>query len=188
MRLGPIAIPPLPRGRSSGQSLAEFAIIVPVVLLLLLAIADMGRLYTSAVAVEAAGREAADFGSFDSGNWSAANFNTTVDEMRRRACTAAAGSHLEGYETTDPVNNTTCSNPSFHCTLELSGTTVDCASSGGFVGTTDCSLATTEPPCTVHVEMDYDFRTFLAFPPMPESIAIVRHSLFRVSNLAPAIP
>ena len=185
MRLGPIAIPPHPRGRASGQSLAEFAIIVPVVLLLLLAIADMGRLYTSAVAVESAGREAADFGSFDNSYWTAANFGTTVDQMRRRACTAAAGSHLEGYETTDPVNNTTCTNPAFHCTLELSGSTVDCASSGGFVGTTDCSSALTEPPCTVHVEMDYEFRTFLSFPPMPESIAIVRSSRFRISHLLP---
>jgi hypothetical protein len=157
-------------------------------LLLLLAIADFGRLYTSAVAVEAAGREAADFGSFDTSYWddSLGNVGTTVNEMRRRACIAAAGSHLEGYETTDPVNNSTCTNPSFTCTLERGSGSADCAGSGGFVGGTNCSLPATDPACTVHVRMDYAFRTLLSVAPMPASIQIVRESRFRISNLAPA--
>jgi Flp pilus assembly protein TadG len=175
---------PRRRRRQSGQSVTEFALVVPVMLLLLLAIADFGRLYTSAVAVESAGREAADFGAFQASNWAGANAATTVGMMEQRACVAAAGSHLEGYRSTDPDNDT-CTNPTFHCSLELGADSSDCATSGGFVGATDCSLSATEPPCTVHVWMEYQFDTFLSVPPMPESIQIVRHSRFRISDLTP---
>lgn len=178
--------------RDHGQSVVEFAVILPVVLLLLVAIADFGRLYTSAVAVESSAREAADFGAFDTSYWDATlicpfgtNVDCTVAEMERRACTAAAGSHLEGYETTDPVDNTTCLNPTFSCTLELGADSVDCAASGGYVGTTNCSDPASEPPCTVYVRMDYDFRMFLSFPPLPGTVSITRESRFRISNLAP---
>jgi Flp pilus assembly protein TadG len=167
--------------------MVEFALIAPVMLLLALAIADFGRLYTSAVAVEAAAREAADFGSFDASYWSNVNLATTVGEMQRRACTAAAGSHLEGYQTSDPVNNTTCTNPTFSCALERNGASADCLGSTGFLNGVDCSNPGTEPPCTVHVQMTYQFQTFLVVPPpIPTSIAVVRNSYFRISNLQPA--
>jgi Flp pilus assembly protein TadG len=175
-----------PRRRRAGQSVVEFALITPVMLLLLLAIADFGRLYTSAVAVESAGREAADFGSFDATYWNGTNLVTTVNEMERRACVAAAGSHLEGYQTTDPVNNATCTNPTFSCTLERNGASTDCLSSSGFTNGVDCSDPATDPPCTVHVQMTYQFATFLPIPPLPSSIAVVRNSYFRISNLQPA--
>src|SRR5467141_383328 len=138
---------PASRHRQSGQSVVEFALIVPVLLLILLAVADFGRMYTSAVAVEAAGREAADFGAFEASHWNTANLNITVDEMQHRACTAAAGSHLEGYETTDPVNNSTCTNPTFTCTLERNGATADCLGGHGFTNGVDCSDPATEIPC-----------------------------------------
>jgi Flp pilus assembly protein TadG len=163
----------------------EFAIILPVILLILLGIADFGRLFASAVAVEAAGREAADFGAFDSSYWSSVNVTTTVAEMQRRACTAAAGSHLEGYSTTD-VTNATCTNPAFTCTLERNGASTDCLSSGGFTNGVDCSDASTEPPCTVHVRMTYQFNTLLPTGPVAGTLQIVRDSRFRVSNLQPA--
>jgi hypothetical protein len=117
-----------------GQSIAEFAIVVPVVFLILLAIADLGRVYTSAVAVEAAGREAADFGAFDATAWNPGNVAITVQEMKRRACVAAKGSHLEGYAQSSPSDDSSCTNPAFSCTLERNGATADCASSGGLVG------------------------------------------------------
>lgn len=181
---------PLRRRGQSGQSVVEFALVVPVMLFLLLAIADFGRLYASAVAVEAAGREAADFGSFDATYWQTtqtpANYVTTINEMERRACVAAAGSHLEGYETTDPVNNATCTNPTFSCTLERNGATIDCSNPGGFTNGIDCSNPATDPPCTVHVQMQYVFRTFLSLPPIPASLQIVRDSRFWISNLHPA--
>ncbi len=178
---------PLTRRRALGQSVVEFAIILPVILLILIGIADLGRLYTSAVAIESAAREAADFGAFDASYWDEGGLNyvATTDEMRRRACIAAAGSHLPDYETTDPVTNSTCTNPSFTCTLERNGASTDCAASAGFTNGVDCSDPATELPCTVHVRMDYQFRLILAIPPLPSSIQISRDSYFRISNLQP---
>lgn len=173
-----------PPHHESGQSVVEFAVIVPVLLLLVVAIADFGRLYTSAVAIESAAREAADFGAFTGTNWTAVNVPTTVADMEHRACTAAAGSHLEGYATSDP-DNRTCTNPSFTCTLERGGSAVPCSSSGGMVAGIDCSDPATEPPCTVHVRLDYDFRAILGLAPLPDVISLGRDSRFRVSNLTP---
>jgi hypothetical protein len=155
-------------------------------MLLLIAIADFGRIYASAVAVEAAGREAADYGAFDASRWSSSNYATTIGEMQRRACVAAAGSHLEGYQTTDPGNNATCTNPVFSCTLERNGAATDCLNSGGFTNGVDCSNPATDPPCSVHVQMTYTFQTMLSVPPMPSSVQLIRDSRFRISCLTVA--
>lgn len=182
------------RRPSSGQSVVEFAVVLPIVLLLVVAIADLGRVYASAVAIESAAREAADYGAFDASYWTSelpppdSNYIKTTHEMNRRACVAAAGSHLQGYETTDPVNNSTCSNPVFSCTLERNGATTACSTSGGFTNGVDCSDPDTDPPCTVHVRLDYQFRLILAIPPMPSSILISRDSYFRISNLEAPSP
>jgi hypothetical protein len=113
-----------------------------------------------------------------------------VVEMKRRACVAAKGSHLEGYAQSDPADDASCTNPAFTCTLDRGGVSVDCASSAGAVAGADCSkdLSVTDPPCTVHVRLDYDFTTFFAIPPMPSSIAIVRESRFRMSSLDAPTP
>src|SRR5688572_730437 len=164
------------RRRQGGQSVVEFGVIFPVVMLFLIAIADLGRLYTGAVAVESAAREAADFGAFQADNWAPVNVATTLAGMEERACTAAAGSHLQDYATTDPANNTTCTNPSFACTLEHGGASTDCASSGGFTNGINCSDPLTEPPCIVHVRMTYTFHLLLAIPPLPSTIDVNRDS------------
>jgi hypothetical protein len=174
--------PNLLTDRSAGQSLAEFAIVVPVVMLLLIGIADLGRLYTSVVAVESAAREAADFGAFDADNWTAGNIPTTLERMELRACTAAAGSHLQDYES--PVSDaSTCTNPAMTCTLERNGAATECSSSSGFTNGVDCSAVATDPPCTVHVQMSYTFHLILAVPPFPSTIDVTRDSHFRISDL-----
>ena len=48
-----------------------------------------------------------------------------------------------------------------------------------------CSDSMVEPACTVHVRLEYQFRTILGLPPLPSSIEIGRDSRFRVSDLAP---
>jgi hypothetical protein len=136
------------------------------------------------VAVESAAREAADFGAFDDDNWLPVNIATTLEAMELRACTAAAGSHLQDYESTDP-DDKTCENPTYTCTLERNGVSTECALSGGSTDGVDCSDPTTEPPCTVHVRMDYNFHLLLAIPPFPSTIAIGRDSYFQISNLNP---
>ena len=48
------------RRRASGQSMAEFALIVPILLIVFIAIADFGRIFGASIAVEAATRNAAE--------------------------------------------------------------------------------------------------------------------------------
>jgi Flp pilus assembly protein TadG len=163
------------RTRHSGQSVVEFALVVPVILLLVIAIADFGRLYTGAVAVEAAAREAADFGSFHASNWATTpvdNRSVIIQLMEKRACTAASGSHLEGYaEPVGTVDHATCTNPVFSYTLEPD--------------VPGCADSLTEPPCVVHVQVDYEFKLILGLAPFPASIHVVRDSRFRMADLTP---
>lgn len=174
---------------SRGQSLVEFALIFPLMLILVVGIADFGRIYVAAVAVEAAAREAADYGAFNSSYWlvdggtGTDNPPITKAEMERRACTAAAGSHLEGYaEPAGTVGHSTCTNPAMTCTLvNPDGTEVACETYPGGV----CHVSTTDPPCLVHVELSYEFRTILQLPLVPGSITLTRHSRFAVSDLTP---
>jgi hypothetical protein len=53
---------PAPDGRPHprGQSMVEFALVLPMLLVLLLGIADFGRVFTSAITVEAAARNGAE--------------------------------------------------------------------------------------------------------------------------------
>jgi Flp pilus assembly protein TadG len=162
------------RHSQNGQSLVEFVLVVPIVLVLLLAIADFGRIYTSLVAVESAAREAADFGAFKADYWLddgvIDNRSITVAEMERRACTSAAGSHLAGYEEpTGTIGHATCTNPAFSYALEPDDPT--------------CWEATTLPPCTVHVTLTYRFDTILGIPPLPSSVTFQRDSRFRITDL-----
>jgi hypothetical protein len=160
------------RHASDGQSVVEFAVVLPLMLFLVLAIADFGRIYTSAVAVESAAREAADFGSFHASYWDPANRAVTVAKMEQRACVAAAGSHLEGYaEPEGTVGHATCTNPTFSYALEPDDPS--------------CWDPLTEPPCVVHVWIDYDFNMILSFPPLPGTLHIQRDIRFRMADLTP---
>ena len=104
-------------------------------------------MYVSAVAVEAAAREAADFGAFKSDQWTAVNVPVTTAEMLRRACVAAQGSHLEGYA--GASDRSTCTNPGFSCTLEWSG--IDrLRDLDGMVG---APTVRSRPPSPVHVHV-----------------------------------
>ena len=175
---------------SVGQAVAEFALVFPLMLLLVLAVADFGRLYTSAIAVEDSAREAADFGAFSTSYWAtnAGVYNgpATVELMEERACVSAAGSHLEGY-VDGPVTaggHRTCTNPTFTCTLETAGgQSADCVASGGIVAGIDCSDPATEPPCIVHVRMTYVFTLIGAVGPLPQTFDFGRDSRYSISAL-----
>ena len=175
-----------------GQAVAEFAIIAPIVLILLLGVADFGRLYTSLVAVEAGAREAADLGAFDPGNWdtglSPTNPGQTVIRMEQAACSSAAQSHLEGYaEPTGTVDHATCTNPTMTCTLEQQGQSpVDCASYTGAVG--GCGDHATDPPCVVHVALTYEFDTLVHVPVIPSALTFTRDARYAVSGLSTGTP
>jgi hypothetical protein len=84
----------LPRGRrrerTRGQSLVEFALVLPIMLILLAAAIDLGRLFYAYVAVENAAKEGAFYGSRnplcdDSGNPNCANPNNVVWHVQNEA-------------------------------------------------------------------------------------------------------
>lgn len=156
-------------------------------MLLLVGVADLGRWYTSAIGIESAAREAADFGAFDESQWAAANPPLTVQGMIQRACTAA--STLPDYQG-DPVGTPamTCTNPTLVCTISpdpgsgFSGsqpcTTYDDAVTGW-----GCAVDGALPPCRVTVRLTHVFKLFLGIPPMPSSITFDRTSIFAMSDL-----
>jgi Flp pilus assembly protein TadG len=156
-----------------GQGLAEFALIVPLMFILAIAVGDFGRLFNAAVATESAAREAADYGAFlGSSNWSnaAAPWSTTETEMRLRACTAM--SEQGDFENTA---GTCTGNPVMTWRLEEangSAPTSDCGNRLGLVA-----------PCRVHVTVTYIFKPLIAVPPIPGSLTLVRDSWFAISDL-----
>ena len=151
--------------------------------LIVVAIADFGRLFSAAVATEAAAREAADYGAFlGSDRWAATNTPWTTNdvEMRRRACAAAA--QLQGFDNTagDCTDNPSVAwellsrnSPSspYH-EVNPAFAQDECAGRGGL-----------SDPCVVHVTVTFTFRPFLSIPPIPAALDITRDSWFAVSDL-----
>lgn len=159
---------------SPGQSLVEFALLLPLMLLLAVAVADFGRLFTSMIGVESAAREAADYGAMQGKlNWVPAQIPQNEAAMRARACTAAAT--LSDYVGDPPgTAGMTCSNPSFAYTYD-----VERPPSSG-----ECwSQLEFDDPCIVHVTMTYDFHMFLNFAPLPPVLHLTRESRFAISDL-----
>lgn len=173
-----------------GQSIVEFTLVLPVMLILLLGIVDLARIYTTMLSVESAAREAADYGTtLGAGKWqSPTPADVTVAEMQRRACVASSN-------LTDFVPATGgCSNPSFsYCVT---------SSPGGSCGPLDPSAGCEDPlrssPCIITVTLHYDFHLLapLNFQFMgvqygiPSTISFDRDSSFAMTDidLAPGAP
>lgn len=154
---------------------------------LLLAIVDLARIYTTMLSVESAAREAADFGTtFGAEKWQGTQVDATVAEMKRRACIAA--SNLPDYEGPDAD----CTNPAFeYCMTPTAGGTC------GPVNPLDgCDIETRSEPCTVTVTLTYDFELFAPLNieflgvriGLPSTLTFERDSTFAMTDidLAPA--
>lgn len=168
--------------RQAGQSVVEFALVLPILVILMVGIIDLGRIYTTMLSVESAAREAADYGTFGSQNWGPARYSVTEAMMELRACVAA--SDLPGYVGPDDA----CANPAF--AYELSGNkgvTWE-AYSATLV---DCDNATREPPCWVKVTLRYDFDLFVPLNleifgvryGLPNTLTFERESIFPMTDL-----
>jgi hypothetical protein len=178
------------RASRRGQSVVEFALVAPIMIVLLLAVVDLSRIYTTMISVESAAREAADYGTFGSQRWDPTLFDLTPDgtvaQMERRACRAA--SNLPDYR--GPDDN--CSNPTF--AYELSGdrgATWTASPTADEVTALACDDKLREPPCWVRVTLHYDFRLIAPLHiefggvslGLPESLSFDRSSTFPVTDL-----
>ena len=160
--------------------MVEFVLVVPIMLILFLIIADFGRLYASALTIEAAARQAADFGSFESQYWSDAS--GTAEKMEHRACVAA--SKLPDYAgETDPADLAwTCTNPSVSYQL------IDHVALGG---SENCTDPDNSHPCWLEVTVQYTFHLIAPISlslggsqvGLPETMPITRTSIFALSDL-----
>jgi TadE-like protein len=172
------------RRRRSGQSIVEFALVLPIMVVVLLGILDLARVYTTMMSVESAAREAADYGTtLGAGKWQdGAPKAGTIAEMQRRACVAA--SDLPDY--VDPDNDPTtgnCTNPTFACTITPGGNCGD-PSPG-------CEDPLNEPPCAVTVTLTHDFQLLapLNFEFMgvryglPSTLTFSRDSTFAMTDI-----
>jgi Flp pilus assembly protein TadG len=161
--------------RERGQGLVEFGLVVPIMFMLVVALGDFGRVFTSGIAVEAAAREAADYGgSLGAARWdetNAAIMALNDAEIRRRACTAA--SQLPDYAGSPlPDDTSDCTSPAVTWNLVHPAGVTNCNAPTGF-----------EKPCWVHVVVTYDFRTFIPILPIPDPITLTRESWFAISDL-----
>ena len=174
------------RGRS-GQSIVEFALVLPIMLVVLLAIVDLARIYTTMMSVESAAREAADYGTtLGAGKWQVgAPMDATVVEMQRRACVATKD--MADYTDPDSDPTTGCTNP----TVTYCLTPVD----GGTCGPVDsldaCDDPLRAPPCTVTVTVTYDFHIvapmqldfFGIHLGLPATLTLQRDSTFAMTDI-----
>ena len=182
------------RKRERGQSVVEFALVLPIMVFLLLAIVDFARIYTTMMSVESAAREAADYGTtLGAERWQAPTpMDVTDAEMRKRACVAA--SNLPDYadpETPDDPDAGNCTNPIVvYCMTAPPDTT--CEPVDPLVGNgDDCENPLREPPCTVTVTLTYDFGLFAPMNieffgvrlGLPSTITITRDSTYAMTDI-----
>ena len=174
---------------ASGQSVVEFALIVPILVVLVLAVVDMARIYTTMIAVESAAREAADYGTFGSQRWNPLSFSTiTRPAMQQRACVASK--NLPDYVGPDD----SCTNPTM--TVQVSGDKGVTWQSDPSAVAPACDDETRTPPCWMKVTLSYDFHLIAplnieAFGVrfgFPSTITIVRSSVFATTDLSLPTP
>lgn len=166
-------------------------------LVVLLAIVDFARIYTTVVSVESGAREAADYGTtLGAAKWQVgAPRDGTVAEMRKRACVAT--SNLPEY--VGPDNN--CVNPIFeYCVTPDDGVPATTETCGPINDADDCHLSTRLPPsnipCKVTVTLTYEFR--LLVPAnidvlgvtigVPPTITFERDSTFAMTDIDLSAP
>ncbi len=167
--------------------------------ILLVAIVDFARLYTTMMSIESAAREAADYGTtLGAEKWQAPTpMDATVAELRKRACVAA--SNLPDYEdpeSPDDPSAGNCTNPAVVFCMNAPPESA-CEPVDPTIGNGDnCEDPLREPPCTLTVTLTYDFRLFAPVNieffgvglGLPSNVTIVRDSTYAMTDIDLATP
>jgi len=180
------------RKRTAGQSVVEFALVAPLLVILLFAIVDFARIYTTTMSVESSAREAADYGTtLGAAKWQpGAATDATVAEMQKRTCTAA--SNLPEYSDPDGNPGNGCDNPAFdYCVTPDDGDPLTTDPCGPLNAADLCDDPLRAAPCKVTVTVAYDFRLlaplnveFLGVQiGLPSTIALERDSTFAMTDI-----
>lgn len=140
---------------SRGQSLAELALILPVLLILVLGAIDFGRLYFAYVSVTNAARNGAQYASFN------------VVQANDEDCTDGKCIRLAALADTSNLLNTSSTNPQV--------TKEPCV---------DGALDDQGRLC-VRVRVDYTFDPLVPWPGLPSSVDMSRTVQMRVGDLPP---
>ena len=161
--------------------MVEFALVLPLMLFVALAVIDLARIYTTMLSVESAAREAADYGTFGSEKWADTSVPITVADMKTRACVAS--SDLPDY--VGPDNN--CANPSFSSCLsgDRGNTCVP------YSAALACADSERDPPCRLSVTLSYTFHLLVPLNievagveyGFPSTLAFDRTSTFAMTDL-----
>jgi hypothetical protein len=179
-----------------GQSLVEFALILPLLLVLLLGIADLGRVFASAITLEAAARNAAEAAAQEyiqldpihpGPGLNAAGYQDLLDRAIEVACREAErlpDRVLSGGTCTMPVIAVCVHDDSggdSGCGSEASGAPAECTEMPGW------SAAKQGPDLYyVEVRVCYQFNLLLSVP-MADwgQIWLQKSNVFTVPNYCP---
>ena len=143
MRSSPVQLRARHRSRTLGQSVVEFALILPILLTLTGAAIDVSRVYGAWVSLEAATRDAAEQVATDT-------TVTTQAGALTRARTILCSQLLNTPGFAAPAGNpTACTSPSLTVT---------------WVSNTSSPGSTRNPLVTVTVASALPFRTFFSYP------------------------
>lgn len=142
---------------ASGQGLVEMAVALPVLILLLLAAADFGRLFYTWIAVNNAARAGAQYGS-------------------QTLTNAANTSGMQLAATTDGSNITGLTATASQCTCVTTGTSVPTCAGSNY----NCANA---PQATfVEVDTQATFNTIVNYPGIPSSITVRGTAIMQVAG------
>lgn len=137
-----------------GQSVAELAVLTPVLIVLLLVAADVGRVFYYGIAVYNAARAGAQYGS-------------------QSVITAADSAGMQAAAKTDASNVSGLSVTASQCTCESSTTVTACPSSY----CTDSQSAT-----YVLVTTQMTFHTVVPYPGLPSSLPVSSEAIMQVQG------
>jgi Flp pilus assembly protein TadG len=135
-----------------GQSAAELALVVPMLIVLMLAVADMARVFYLWIEVNSAARAGAQYGS-------------------QSVATAANSAGMEAAAKTDAANVSGLSVTASQCTCGSSPTVSACTS----------SYCTDSPSANyVTVNTQASFHTVVTYPGIPSSITVTGSAIMQV--------